>query len=119
MTTEKLVPFQLMKKGNRRVARSVSPTIDVPLINAVARAFYWQSLLDQGRYPSGSAIARAEGLHVSVVNEYLRLTLLAPAVVERVVYGYQAQLLSSVWFLRNSLPLTWCDQVSLFEGMGS
>jgi protein-disulfide isomerase-like protein with CxxC motif len=36
---------------------------DVTLLEAVARAFYWQHLLDTGALKSVVEIARAEGLH--------------------------------------------------------
>jgi hypothetical protein len=47
---------------------------------------------------SGSAIARAEGLHHSVVNELLRLTLLAPDIIEQFMAGKQPRRLTLMWF---------------------
>ena len=44
----------------------------------LARAFYWQRLLDEGHVSSGAEIAEREGLHVSTVNEMLRLALMDP-----------------------------------------
>ena len=49
---------------------------DSPMLVALARAFYWQQLLDDGVVASGTEIAQREGLHHSTVNELLRLTLL-------------------------------------------
>lgn len=46
------------------------------MLVALARAFYWQQLLDDGVVASGTEIAQREGLHHSTVNELLRLTLL-------------------------------------------
>jgi hypothetical protein len=76
----------------------------------MARAFYWQHLLDTGVMASGSAIARAEKLHHSVVNELLRLTLLAPDIVEQFMTGRQPPRLTLMWFQRNRLMVDWQAQ---------
>ena len=55
------------------------------LLEGVARGFYGQHLVDTGVMKSGSDIARAEGLHPSVPNELMRLTLLAPDILELLV----------------------------------
>ena len=60
---------------------------------------------------SGSAIARAEGLHPSTVNELLRLrTLLAPDIIEQLMAGRQPWRLTLMRFQRNPLPLDWQAQ---------
>ena len=76
----------------------------------LARAFYWQHLLDTGAMASGSAIARAEKLHHSVVNELLRLTLLAPDIIEQMLAGRQPRRLTLMWFQRNRLAVDWQAQ---------
>ena len=76
----------------------------------LGRAFYWQSLLDTGAMASGSAIARAEGLDPSTVNELLRLTLLAPDIVAQLMAGRQPRRLTLMWFQRNPLPVDWPAQ---------
>ena len=43
---------------------------------------------------SGSAIARAEGLDPSTVNELLRLTLLAPDIIAQLMAGRQPRRLT-------------------------
>ncbi len=53
----------------------------VAMFHGLARAHYWQWLLDIGEVKSGSEIAQLEGLDPSTVNELLRLTLLDPALV--------------------------------------
>jgi len=81
-------------------------------------AAYWQYLTDTGMMTSGSAIARAEGLHHSVVNELLRLTLLAPHLIEQLMAGRQPRRLNLMWFQRNRLPVGWAAQreiMSRFE----
>ena len=59
---------------------------------------------------SGSAISRAEKLHPSVINELLRLTLLAPDIIEQFMAGKQPRRLTLIWFQRNPLPVDWDAQ---------
>jgi hypothetical protein len=80
---------------------------NVTLLEGLARAFYWQHLIDTGTMKSGSDIARAEKLHHSVVNELLRLTLLAPDIIERFMAGRQPRRMNLIWFQRNPLPIEW------------
>ena len=47
-----------------------------PILNALARAYHWQRLPDEGRVSSAAEIARQEGLNPTTVWEVLRLTLL-------------------------------------------
>jgi hypothetical protein len=80
---------------------------DVTLLDGVARGFYWQHLVDTGVMKSGSDIARAEGLHPSVPNELMRLTLLAPDILELLMAGRQPRRMNLIWFQRNPLPVDW------------
>jgi hypothetical protein len=77
---------------------------------ALSRAFYWQELLNAGLVACGSEIAKLEGLHHSSVNELLRLTLLDPGIIQRLMAGRQPRCMSLLWFQRNPLPLDWLDQ---------
>jgi hypothetical protein len=56
---------------------------------------------------SGSEIARAEGLHPSVTNELMRLSLLAPDILELLMTGRQPRRMNLIWFQRNPLPVDW------------
>lgn len=80
------------------------------LVEAIARAFYWQRLLDLGEVKSGSEIARLEKLHPSTVNELLRMTLLDPSHVEDILEGAHTSDLSMLWFTRNPVPVLWANQ---------
>jgi hypothetical protein len=84
----------------------------IALFHGLARAHYWQRLLDTGEVRSGSEIAQLEGLDPSTVNELLRLTLLDPSLVMDILEGKQPQQASMVWFTRNSLPDLWHEQFS-------
>ena len=84
---ETFVPLAFRRKGARRVVTDDRHVHDVTLLEGLARGFYWQQLVDTGAMESGSDIARAEDLHPSVPNELMRLTLLAPDIIERLMCG--------------------------------
>jgi hypothetical protein len=107
---ESFVPMTFKRRGNRQVADMGTLVHDPTIIEGVGRAFHWQRLLDNGEFESGSAIARAEGLHRTTVNVLLRLTLLAPDIVQRLLAGRQPRRLTLQWLLRNALPIDWDAQ---------
>ena len=100
-TAEGYLRGDCMNKGNQ-----------IALFHGLARAHYWQRLLDAGEVSSGSEIAQFEGLDPSTVNELLRLTLLDPSLVMDILEGRQPQEVSMMWFTRNALPDLWHEQLS-------
>jgi hypothetical protein len=62
---------------------------DPALVKALARAFRYQKLLDEGRYASISEMAAAERIERGYLGSLLRLTLLAPDIVEAILDGRQ------------------------------
>ncbi|MCK4123519.1 site-specific recombinase resolvase, partial [Ralstonia pseudosolanacearum] len=82
-------------------------THDTTLLQALARGFYWQRLVDTGVMKSGAAIARAEGLHPTAVNELMRLSLLAPDIIAKLLAGRQPRSMTLWWFQHNPLPVDW------------
>ena len=64
---------------------------DPTLLKALARAHRWQKLLDEGRYASISELAVAERVERGFLGKMLRLTLLAPKLVEAIMDGHQPQ----------------------------
>ena len=116
---ETFVPLTFRRRGVQRVVASDRQVHDTTLLDGLGRAFYWQHLLDTGAMKSGSAIARAEQLHHSVVNELLRLTLLAPDLIDLLTTGHQPRRMNLMWFQRHPLPVDWEAQrqiVRRFEG---
>lgn len=90
--------------------------IDQPLPVAPTRAFCRQQLLDAGMVGSGSEIAQRGGLHHSTVDGLLRLTLLEPAIIRRILAGQQPRCVSVLWFQRNPLPTDWMAQRVVVTG---
>jgi hypothetical protein len=63
------------------------PRIENTLIKALARAFRCRKLLETGAYVTVAEMADAEGINRSYVSRVLRLTLLAPEIVEGILEG--------------------------------
>ena len=100
---ETFVPWTLVRRGLKK--RVITP-LDAPqeflseatqeraaqaaaqdsaLMRALGLAHHWQRLLDEDRATSIAEIATAEGMDVTQVRRVMRLTLLAPEVIERLV----------------------------------
>ena len=109
------IPLPLVKKGGQFRGAGRVINLDPVLNRAMAKAHYWQNLIDTGQAESGSEIAKAEGIDPSVVNEIIRLTLLAPDIVQSIIDGQQPANLSLIWFQRNPLPLSWEEQCNLMN----
>src|SRR5262245_55418864 len=58
-----------------------------PLVKALARAWRWQRMLDDGIYTTVSDIGDAENISKSYVSRILRLALLTPNIVEEILVG--------------------------------
>jgi len=96
--------------GGNKPDNAIGTSINAPLLQGLARAFYWQRLLDSGEVRSGTEIAQLEGLNPSTVNELLRITLLDPLFVQRTLEGKHPEEASMMWFTRNALPELWQKQ---------
>ncbi len=66
---------------------------DNTLIRALGRAHRWKRLIENGTYGSIKELATAEKVNDSYVCRILRLTLLAPDVVEVILDGRQPRML--------------------------
>lgn len=66
-----------------------NPRPDETLIRALARAHRWKRMLDEGKYRLAAEVAESEAVTRSFVNRLLRLTLLAPDVIEVILDGRQ------------------------------
>ena len=104
---ETFLSLTFRRRGARRVVTDDRGVHDVTLLEGIARGFYWQHLVDTGAMKSGSDIARSEGLHPSVPNELMRLSLLAPDIVDLLMAGRQPRRMNLIWFQRNPLPVDW------------
>ncbi|WP_310615113.1 hypothetical protein [Limnohabitans sp.] len=120
-------PILFKQRGRRKTIISpnaesvethlIKPGTNSVLINAIAKAFYWAHLINNGVVKSGSEIAKKEGVEVSSVNELIRLTLLDPSIVESILTGTQPAALNIQWFTRHPLPIDWSNQRALISGV--
>ena len=91
------IPLVFRKHGGRKAVISPDgqartpgePLVDRALVRALARAFRWQRLLDEGEHATFDELAKAEGVSQSHVSRMLRLTLLAPNLVEAIMAGLE------------------------------
>ena len=74
--------FQL-EAARKREAKAAEP--DSALVRALGLAHHWQRLLDTQRVTTVAEIAEAEKMDVTQVRRLMRLTLLAPEVVARLI----------------------------------
>ena len=74
------------------------------------RAFRWRKLLETGVYGTIEELAAAEKINSSYVSRILRLTLLAPDIVETILEGRQPVEMTLAALMR-PLPRLWQEQV--------
>jgi hypothetical protein len=91
------LPLAIRKRGGRKAVvapqgAAINPPrqrVDSTLVKAIARAYRWQRLLEEGTYASIRDLAGAEKISPTYISRLLRLTLLAPEIVEAVLDGQQ------------------------------
>lgn len=101
--------------GNAITALSSVVHVDNVLVKALARGFRWRKLLENGTYSTIKEIAAKERVDVSYIAEVLRLTLLAPDLIEAILDGLQPL----GWQLRRfrkSFPVEWQAQRNTLRG---
>ena len=111
------VPFKLSMRGGRKLVitpdgsdwRTDQPRIDNALLKALGRAFRWRRLLESGAYATTRELAAAEKVNESYTCRLLRLTLLAPDIVESILGGKQSRQNQVGDFLK-LLPVEWAGQ---------
>jgi len=112
---ETFVPLTFRRRGSQRVVTDDRHFHDVTLLDGLARGFYWQHLIDTGAMRSATEIAHAEGLHGSVVSDFLRMTRLAPDIIECLMAGRQPRRMTLIWFQRNPVPVDWGVQRQIVQ----
>ncbi|MCL2001610.1 MAG: hypothetical protein FWG74_09260 [Planctomycetes bacterium] len=118
------VPMRLMRRSGRKVVVS-TPAAPMPagqaeaqralpeatpLALAVARGFRWRALLDSGEYATHRDLARCLGVTRPYISRMVRLTLLAPDIVEAIMDGREPSGLSVDRLSVEELPGEWGDQ---------
>ena len=84
------------------------------MIKALARAFRWRKLLETDVYGTIEELSKAEKINSSYVSRILRLTLLAPDIVEAILDGRQPPELTPA-ILMEPFPNAWSEQATTLQ----
>jgi len=115
------VPLVFRRRGGRKqvVAPIDTPVwaplpgrVDATLVKALARAHRWQGLLESGAHGTIEELARAERINPSYLARVLRLTLLAPAIVEAILDGRHDPERVTLKGLMKPFPVDWNGQLA-------
>jgi len=105
------VPFCIVKRGGKKEMQmpegaTHSRRTDNTLVKALARAFRWKRMLESGEFATIAELAEREGIAPSYMTRVLRLTLLAPDIVEAILNGKQGPKVTLAQVLE-PFPLDW------------
>jgi len=108
------VPFRIVKRGGRKEMHlpegaSSQRKTDNNLVKALARAFRWKRMLESGEFTTIAELADSERIAPSYMTRVLRLTLLAPDIVEAILDGRQRHD-STITALLQPFPVEWSSQ---------
>ncbi|OWU72793.1 hypothetical protein [Marinibacterium profundimaris] len=110
------VPFRVLKRGGRKEMQlpdgaMPSRRTDNALVKALARAFRWKRMLESGEFATIFELAEREGIAPSYMTRVLRLTLLAPDIVDAILDGKQGPEVTLAQML-NSSTVEWMEQAN-------
>jgi hypothetical protein len=119
------IPITIRHQGGRKqvvTPAGATPWIPAPsrvdntMVKAIVRAHRWRDMLESGDYATVRDLAKAEAINESYLGRVLRLTLLAPKIVEAILEGKQSATLELDDLLKQ-FPIEWAQQRgSLTEG---
>lgn len=113
------IPIAIYRRGGRKLVLAPDGTpetkpalrrqVNNAMVKAIARAFRWREMLEKGTYATIAEIAAVEKVNDSYVGRVLRLTLLAPDIIEAILGGRQPVELALA-ALMQPLPIDWEKQ---------
>ena len=108
------VPFRIVKRGGRKEMQLPEGVkqprrTDNTLVKALARAFRWKRMLESGEFATIAELAEREGIAPSYMTRVLRLTLLAPDIVEAILDGKQGPEVTLARMLE-PVSVEWAEQ---------
>ena len=122
------IPISIRRHGGRKRVLAPDGTssilavpprrIDNAMVKALARAFRWRKLLESGVYVTVGEIAAAEKINSSYVSRVLRLTVLAPEIVEAILDGRQPAEMTLA-ALMEPFAVTWQEQKMIAKPLPS
>jgi hypothetical protein len=114
------IPVTFLQRGGRKqilspqgaAPWSPAPRLDTALVKAIVRAHRWRKMLESGDFASSAELAKAEKVNDSYLSRILRLTLIAPSIIEAILTGRQPSTLQLDDLLK-PLPAAWSEQYSI------
>ncbi|ABK44589.1 conserved hypothetical protein [Magnetococcus marinus MC-1] len=112
------VPMRFHRQGGKRMVilpeheqarQDMANPSDDPMVNALSKARKWQQMLDKSETMTIAQLAEREGVERSMMARILRLTILAPDIIEAILDGRVPETFS-LESLRESIPLLWSEQ---------
>lgn len=108
------VPFRIVKRGGRKEMQllngpSGQSKTDNTLVKALARPFRCKRMLESGGFANIAELAEREGIAPTYMARVLRLSLLAPQVVDAILSGEQPSQLTLAKLMK-PFSLHWVDQ---------
>ncbi|HNR32368.1 MAG TPA: hypothetical protein PKI11_15860 [Candidatus Hydrogenedentes bacterium] len=113
------MPIQLKTRGGRKEVivpggRDGGGQENQALVIALARAHRWADLLESGEVTSLGELAAHVGVDPAYISRFLRLTLLAPDIIERILDGREPSGLSLAKLIKD-MPAVWEEQRLKFD----
>lgn len=116
------VPLPVRRSGSRKFVLGPSGIawsgqrilVDSTIVKALGRAHRWKAMLESGHYRSMTELAAEEKVNLSYLCRIIRLTLLAPDIVEELLDGRHTKC-QQISELLKPIPLLWTGQRSTFR----
>jgi hypothetical protein len=96
----------ILPNGSNTSCKNINTDL---LALAIAKGFIWQELIDKGRYSTMRELAKDLRLDLAYVARTIRLTLLAPDIIEEIMAGNCPQELT-LERLSKKVPVLWEEQ---------
>ena len=111
------IPFKFRTIASRKKIILPGTHADgtVPLALGLARAFRWQRYIDEGKFRNIRELSKAIGQDETAVAKIMRLRMLSPAIVHRIVTGDIPRSLN-LKNLRQCIPDVWSEQEEKWIG---
>ena len=120
------IPMQLRRRGGKKVIVTGDGVVpepgpaqavtEDPLVRALIKARRWQKMLEAGEASTIKDLAEKEGVDRTYMARLLKLNILSPLIVERILTGDYPDSVS-LETLRLGIPLDWDEQGRAF-GVG-
>lgn len=120
------VPMKLKKRGGAAMVilpknapkvevtvDKLTPNYDYRIINALAKAYKWQKIMDKQGL-NISQLAAKENISDRYVSRILRLNYFAPDIVAVIIEGKQPKNLRLQDLITKAIPNLWEEQKSFF-----